>query len=192
MKAIRLITPLIVVLLILSVGAYAQQAKPTPPAEAYKACEGKSAGDAAQFVGKSGKTIKGTCTDLDGKLVALPDRAKAKAAKMKYAIPEAAYKACEGKNAGDVAEYVGKRGKTIKGTCKDMEGKLVVLPDRHARKGEGMKRTIPETAYNACEGKKAGDTAQLVTKGGKTLTGTCKELDGKLVLQPDRPQKKAE
>ena len=192
MKAIRIITSFIVILLILSVSAYGQQAKPSPPAEAYKACEGKSAGDAVQFVGKSGKTVKGTCTDLDGKLVFKPDRAKGKAAGMKQAIPAEAYKACEGKNAGDAAQFVGKSGKTIKGACKDLDGKLVLLPERHKGKAAGMKRAIPETAYKACEGKKAGDAAQLVTKNGKTLTGTCKDLDGKLVLQPERPKQKAE
>ena len=44
-----------------------------PPPEAYKACEGKSAGSLSQFVNASGETLKGTCEEEDGKLVLRPD-----------------------------------------------------------------------------------------------------------------------
>jgi two-component system, OmpR family, heavy metal sensor histidine kinase CusS len=40
-----------------------------PPPEAYKVCEGKSVGSAAQFVTPHGETIKGTCEEENGKLV---------------------------------------------------------------------------------------------------------------------------
>ncbi len=36
-----------------------------PPPEAYTACEGKSAGDSAEFVSPRGETVKGTC-ELEG------------------------------------------------------------------------------------------------------------------------------
>lgn len=43
-----------------------------PPPEAFTACEGKSAGDAAEFVSPRGDTIAGTCEERDGKLVLKP------------------------------------------------------------------------------------------------------------------------
>ena len=75
MKAIKSVTPLIVLLLILSGIAYGQQS--SPPPEAYKACEGKSAGSAVQSVGPSGETVRGTCEEKNGRLFLRPDRTKA-------------------------------------------------------------------------------------------------------------------
>jgi two-component system, OmpR family, heavy metal sensor histidine kinase CusS len=43
--------------------------RPAPPPEAYRACEGKSAGTPAQFVSRRGETIRGVCEDEEGKLV---------------------------------------------------------------------------------------------------------------------------
>jgi two-component system, OmpR family, heavy metal sensor histidine kinase CusS len=40
-----------------------------PPPEAYKICEGKSSGSAAQFVTPHGETIRGICEEENGKLV---------------------------------------------------------------------------------------------------------------------------
>jgi hypothetical protein len=47
-----------------------------PPPEAYKACEGKSAGSASQFVNPRGETVKGTCAEDNGKMVLRPDSNK--------------------------------------------------------------------------------------------------------------------
>jgi hypothetical protein len=47
-----------------------------PPAEAYTACEGKKAGDAAQFVSPRGETVTGTCEQEGERLVLRPDRSK--------------------------------------------------------------------------------------------------------------------
>jgi hypothetical protein len=44
-----------------------------PPSEAYKACEGKSAGSSAQFTKPDGETVTGTCRIADGRLVLRPD-----------------------------------------------------------------------------------------------------------------------
>ena len=44
-----------------------------PPPEAYTACEGKAAGDTAEFVSPRGDTVTGTC-EVDGdRLVLRPD-----------------------------------------------------------------------------------------------------------------------
>jgi two-component system, OmpR family, heavy metal sensor histidine kinase CusS len=47
------------------------------------------------------------------------------------------------------------------------------------------RRSPPLEAYKVCEGKRAGSPAQIVNHRGETLTGTCEEEDGKLVLRPD-------
>jgi two-component system, OmpR family, heavy metal sensor histidine kinase CusS len=43
--------------------------RPVPPLEAYRVCEGKSAGAPAQFVSRRGETVRGVCEDENGKLV---------------------------------------------------------------------------------------------------------------------------
>jgi len=45
-----------------------------PPLAAYKACEGKSAGNVSQFAGPQGEMVKGTCEEEAGRLVLRPDR----------------------------------------------------------------------------------------------------------------------
>jgi len=44
-----------------------------PPPEAYTACEGKSAGDKAEFVSPHGDTVTGTCEQQGDRLVLRPD-----------------------------------------------------------------------------------------------------------------------
>ncbi len=44
-----------------------------PPPEAYTACEGKSAGDKAEFVSPRGDTVTGTCEEEGQRLVLRPD-----------------------------------------------------------------------------------------------------------------------
>jgi hypothetical protein len=128
MRAIRIVTPLIVILLILSVSAYGQQF--SPPHEAYKACEGKKAGDASQFASPSGKTVSGICKEVDGKLVLQSDRHKGKPHGKRVAPPPEAYKACEGKKAGDASQFIGPNERAVNGICKEVDGKLVLQPDR--------------------------------------------------------------
>ncbi len=43
--------------------------------------------------------------------------------------PPEAYTACEGKNAGDTAEFVGPRGDKVTGTCKQQGDRLFLVPD---------------------------------------------------------------
>ncbi len=45
----------------------------TPPPEAYAACEGKSAGDTAEFESPRGDTVTGTCEQDGERLVLRPD-----------------------------------------------------------------------------------------------------------------------
>lgn len=44
-----------------------------PPPEAYSACEGKNAGDEAQFTDPRGETVTGTCEQQGDRLVLRPD-----------------------------------------------------------------------------------------------------------------------
>jgi len=137
MKAIRIVTPLIVLLLILFSIACSQQSNGKssgknlcPPSEAYQACEGKSAGDASQFVNPRGDTVSGICKERDGKLILRPDRPEGKSGGKSFNPPPEAYKACEGKKVGDASQFVNQRGDTVKGICEERDGKLILRPDR--------------------------------------------------------------
>jgi hypothetical protein len=44
-----------------------------PPPEAITACEGKEAGDAVEFSGRNGETVKAVCKLHDDKLIAEPE-----------------------------------------------------------------------------------------------------------------------
>lgn len=44
------------------------------PPEAYTACKGKTEGTVVQFATPRGETIKGICKQIDGVLVAVPER----------------------------------------------------------------------------------------------------------------------
>ena len=57
-------------------GAWAQDRggrRHGPPPEAYTACEGKSAGDKAEFESPRGDTVTGTCEQEGDRLVLRPD-----------------------------------------------------------------------------------------------------------------------
>ena len=76
-------TPIVIVLLALLIaiyasgnGAWAQDRggrRHGPPPEAYTACEGKSAGDKAEFESPRGDTVTGTCVQKGDRLVLHPD-----------------------------------------------------------------------------------------------------------------------
>lgn len=105
-----------------------------PPAAAFSACEGKTAGDSARFTTRRGKTLMGSCEKLGGKdagkLVLRPDNRPNKENGERRSPPPEAYTACEGKSAGESAEFKNRQGKTLKGTCEDENGKLVLRPER--------------------------------------------------------------
>ncbi len=42
--------------------------------------------------------------------------------------PSEAFAACEGKAAGDVVTFSGRRGETLEATCKERNGQLVAMP----------------------------------------------------------------
>ncbi|WP_435237666.1 hypothetical protein ACR30L_08955 [Psychromonas sp. PT13] len=45
----------------------------------------------------------------------------------------------------------------------------------------------PPEAITACEGKSAGDSADFEGRNGDSITGTCEEINGQLILRPDNP-----
>ena len=103
-----------------------------PPPEAYTACEGKSAGDTAQIVTPNGDTMTGTCEQQGDKLVLRPDNMKGGPGGPgggHHSPPAEAITACEGKSAGDTAEFVNERGDTVAGTCEQHGDNLVLRPD---------------------------------------------------------------
>lgn len=103
--------------------------------------------------------------------------------------PPAAFTACEGKSAGEKAQFETRHGKTLAGACETLggknAGKLVLRPDAHPNK-KSNKRTPPAEAFTACEGKKQGDLSQFENRRGKILKGSCEDMKGKLVLRPER------
>ena len=76
-------TPTVIVLLAIFIAiytsgnrAFAQDRggrRQGPPPEAYTACEGKSAGDKAEFESPRGHTVTGTCVRRGDRLVLHPD-----------------------------------------------------------------------------------------------------------------------
>ena len=55
----------------------------------------------------------------------------------RHGPPPEAYAACEGKSAGDKAEFVSPRGDTVTGTCEQEGDRLVLRPDHPRRGPEG-------------------------------------------------------
>ena len=104
--------------------------RPGPPPEAYRACEGKTAGAASQFVGPHGNTISGACTQVGDKLVLRPDHPKGGQGGPGHTPPPGAYKACEGKKDGDTASFVNPKGMSVSGTCVQIGDKLALRPAR--------------------------------------------------------------
>ncbi len=47
-----------------------------PPAEAYTACEGQEEGSIVSIKSPKGETLNATCTMINGKLAAVPERPK--------------------------------------------------------------------------------------------------------------------
>jgi hypothetical protein len=119
--------------------------------------------------------------------------------------PPEATTACEGKSAGDSAEFEGRNGDSITGTCEEMNGQLILRPDnppngqnnQQASSGgqggqqsnsdnqNGDRQGPPPEAITACEGMSAGDSASFEGKEGDSVTGTCEDMNGQLILRPD-------
>ena len=105
--------------------------------------------------------------------------------------PPEAFTVCEGKSAGDTAQFETPRGKMLTGSCEvlggENAGKLVLRPDNHSNKQKNnSRRTPPAEAFTACEGKSVGEVSQFEDRRGEILSGTCEETDNGLVLRPER------
>jgi len=102
-----------------------------PPPEAFKACEGKSAGSRSEFTAPDGGLVQGRCeNDGNGKVVLRPDRPPGEMPGGHRGPPPEAYAACAGKAVGGKAQFVNPRGETVAGTCDQEGGTLVLRPDR--------------------------------------------------------------
>jgi hypothetical protein len=49
------------------------------------------------------------------------------------------------------------------------------------------RRVPPPEAFEACDGKKAGDKVTFTTPRGEKISGTCTMMPARLVASPDRP-----
>ena len=93
--------------------------------------------------------------------------------------PPEALKACEGKSAGDAVQIQTPRGDTITGTCREMpDGRLAAMPQGGPH---GRLPGPPPEAFKACDGKGVGETVQIQTPRGETITAICR-----LVAVPQR------
>jgi hypothetical protein len=109
---------------------FASGQRHAPPPEAYAACQNKKSGDNASFVNPRGETITGTCLMDGNQLVLRPDRGQGnQSGGRNQGPPPEAYKACEGKSAGSVSQFVNPRGETITGTCEAENGRMVLRPN---------------------------------------------------------------
>ncbi len=59
--------------------------------------------------------------------------------------------------------------------------------DSSLQESGGRHHGPPPEAYDACEGKSAGDMAEFVSPHGDTVTGVCELQGDRLVLHPDNP-----
>lgn len=159
------------------------------PIDAYKACEGRKAGEMGQITNKMGTILQGICEEQDGKLVIVKPNWH-----QKKVYPPEAYKACAHKKAGAASQYKNAQKKTIKGKCLKEDGKLVLVSaEEAARMPKAVSKVTPEApqptdTYSACAGKKDGDVSQFVNPFGKIIKGKCEEQAGKMFLRPFRDQ----
>ena len=64
----------------------------------------------------------------------------------------------------------------------------VFVSDAFSQERGIRRHSPPPEAYEACEGKSAGDEAEFINPRGETVTGTCEEEGDRLVLRPDCPK----
>ncbi len=107
-----------------------------PPAEAYTACSGKSAGDTVSMTRRDGQTVSATCRELDGKLAAMPEHPGKDDHQRPMGPPPEAVKACDGKSAGDSVSFTTRGGQTLSGTCREMNGSLAAMPTSMGKSGK--------------------------------------------------------
>ncbi|CAK8723846.1 hypothetical protein KKHLCK_13330 [Candidatus Electrothrix laxa] len=109
--------------------------------------------------------------------------------------PPQAYTACEGKQPEEKTSFTGQQGKTISGVCEEQEdGRLFLRPENLGKgkgngngngNGNGKGNGIPSAAYQNCVGKTVGDSVQVSTPTGRTISGTCQSDGDRLYLRPD-------
>lgn len=149
---------------------------PTPPAEAFAACVGKSEGARASLTTPRGE-VSGTCSLIGGKLALRPDmrpgngggNGMGMGGHMGHGMPDAGM---GGMQHGD-RPMPGHDMKDMKG----MQG--------HEEHMQGGRMQPPAEAINACKGKSEGSKASLTSPRGDTVSGTCMKMGKDLVLHPD-------
>ncbi len=113
-------------------GAPAEDGKKGPPQFAIDACKGHKEGDSVQATKPNGETVSGTCRTIEGTLVFVPpgfngpqgggvDGAGRRP-------PQFAIDACKGHAEGDAVQIKDRRGETVSGTCRMIDGTLTLMP----------------------------------------------------------------
>ncbi len=139
-KVVLLLVMLSVICLDQALARQQGQRPSGPPPEAIAACKGKQNGDKAQFTGRQGETVTGTCqSSKDGTLFLKPDHppkerpqenSSQQQGQRPSGPPPEAIAACKGKQDGDKAQFTGRQGETVTGTCQSgKDGTLFLKPD---------------------------------------------------------------
>ena len=130
-----------------------------PPQEAIDACDGKSDGDTVEFETRDGQTISGVCRERNGETVAVPENGQQGQGRSQNGgqqdsqmsnqgssqrggqngPPQEAIDACSGKSDGASVSFETPRGDSVSGTCKEMQGQMVAVPE-NGRRGQGQGR----------------------------------------------------
>lgn len=96
-----------------------------PPPEAVAACKDQRAGAPVEFPTPNGEIIHGVCKQLGGVLAAVP----AGDIDDNGGPPAEAVSACKDQQEGATVEFPIPSGDKVKGTCKEIEGRMVAVPE---------------------------------------------------------------
>ncbi|WP_339136025.1 MAG: hypothetical protein WGN25_19500 [Candidatus Electrothrix sp. GW3-4] len=181
---------------------------PMIPPAAYQDCMGKKRGDQIQITTPTGRTITGTCQTDGDRLYLQPDAPPGMGGNMRpqdqqQQQAEPAQKPIP-KNSPQQYQQVPQSENTQTGNTRqqapyqNQNGSSSSTPQQNTQQQQppqtepqnsnsNTRPKAPEAAYTACEGKKAGDEAQLTTSQGRTISGTCQQDGDRLFLRPQRP-----
>jgi hypothetical protein len=95
------------------------------PPEAVAACKDQREGAAVDFLTPNGQSMHGICKQLGDGLVAVP----AGDIDEKGGPPAEAIGACQDQQEGATVEVPAAGGERVKGTCKDVDGRIIAVPD---------------------------------------------------------------
>lgn len=130
LNGLKRLAALVVLTMVLEPMAMASDGPPSisrgaAPPEAVAACKGQREGAAVEFPTPNGETIHGVCKQLGGTLAAVP----AGDIDDSGGPPAEAVSACKDQQEGTTVEFTIPSGEKVKGSCKEIEGRMVAVPE---------------------------------------------------------------